>query len=547
MNMVFPYKFFPVLLFLLLSSCAQVKDTTTTARDAVILPPEELYGDLFFDVQQDEDIFPDSKTFVDVIPFTDVEEIREKYSRLEPRTTPFLLNFLEEHFIIPDTRNNFQSDSASIQENITQLWEVLKRPADDVESGTLIPLPNPYIVPGGRFREIYYWDSYFTMLGLQEDGQEETIRNMVDNFSYLIDSYGFIPNGNRTYYLGRSQPPFYAKMVEVLAEIEGEEVYREYLPYLEKEYDFWMKDSELLTEPGSASKRVVKMPDGEVLNRYWDEYDTPRPESYREDVETAEAAIKMYPDRTKAEVYRNLRAGAESGWDFSSRWLSRDEEGEFKLSSIHTVDIVPIDLNSLLYNLEATIAAASELEGNEEKAAEFHLRAEARKNAIEKYFWSEEEGFYMDYNFRKGEPTSVLSLAGVYPLFFRIAYEERARRVAKIVERTFLRPGGVITTPYNTGQQWDAPNGWAPLQWVTIQGLRKYGEAALATDIKNRWLQLNTGVYKRTYKMLEKYNVQDLSRESGGGEYPTQDGFGWTNGVYQKLVNERNRNTFMDE
>ncbi|HSI71434.1 MAG TPA: alpha,alpha-trehalase TreF [Gillisia sp.] len=539
------YRFLP-LLFFLLSSCA-VKDTSTTTRDAVILPPEELYGDLFFDVQQDENIFPDSKTFVDVIPFTDVEEIREKYTRLEVKSTPFLLNFLEEHFIIPDTRNNFESDSVSIQQNISGLWEVLKRPADEVESGTLIPLPNPYIVPGGRFREIYYWDSYFTMLGLQVDGEEETIRNMVDNFSYLIDTYGFIPNGNRTYYLGRSQPPYYAKMVEVLAEIDGEDIYGEYLPYLEKEYEFWMKDSESITESGSASKRVVKMPDGELLNRYWDEYDTPRPESYREDVETAEAAIKMFPDRTRADVYRNLRAGAESGWDFSSRWLSRNEDGEFKLSSIHTIDIVPVDLNALLYNLEATIAAANELEGNNVKAAEFHLRAEARKNAIEKYFWSDAEGFYMDYNFRKQEHTPVLSLAGVYPLFFQIAYEERAKKVAVMIERTFLSPGGVITTPYNTGQQWDAPNGWAPLQWVTIQGLRKYGETALATDIKNRWLQLNTAVYKRSFKMLEKYNVQDLSRESGGGEYPTQDGFGWTNGVYQKLVNERDGNTFMNE
>ena len=539
------YRFLP-LLFFLLSSCA-VKDTSTTTRDAVILPPEELYGDLFFDVQQDENIFPDSKTFVDVIPFTDVEEIREKYTRLEVKSTPFLLNFLEEHFIIPDTRNNFESDSVAIQQNISGLWEVLKRPADEVESGTLIPLPNPYIVPGGRFREIYYWDSYFTMLGLQVDGEEETIRNMVDNFSYLIDTYGFIPNGNRTYYLGRSQPPYYAKMVEVLAEIDGEDIYGEYLPYLEKEYEFWMKDSESITESGSASKRVVKMPDGELLNRYWDEYDTPRPESYREDVETAEAAIKMFPDRTRADVYRNLRAGAESGWDFSSRWLSRNEDGEFKLSSIHTIDIVPVDLNALLYNLEATIAAANELEGNNVKAAEFHLRAEARKNAIEKYFWSDAEGFYMDYNFRKQEHTPVLSLAGVYPLFFQIAYEERAKKVAVMIERTFLSPGGVITTPYNTGQQWDAPNGWAPLQWVTIQGLRKYGETALATDIKNRWLQLNTAVYKRSFKMLEKYNVQDLSRESGGGEYPTQDGFGWTNGVYQKLVNERDGNTFMNE
>ncbi len=541
------YRIFPILVLLLFSSCAQVKDTATTARDAVILPPEELYGDLFYDVQQDEAIFPDSKTFVDVIPFTEVEEIRSKYARLENRSTPFLLNFLEEHFIIPDTYSNFQSDSLNIQQNITQLWEVLKRPADEVESGTLIPLPHPYIIPGGRFREIYYWDSYFTMLGLQVDGEEETIKNMVDNFSYLIDTYGFIPNGNRTYYLGRSQPPFYAKMVELLAEIEGEEIYPEYLPYLEKEYEFWMRDSETLTHSNPAASRVVKMPEGEVLNRYWDEYDTPRPESYREDVETAEAAIKMFPNRTKAEVYRNLRAAAESGWDFSSRWLSRDENEEFKLSSIHTTNIVPVDLNSLLYNLEARIAAVHEQNGNKAGAAEFYMRAEARKNAIEKYFWNEEEGLYMDYNLPEEKHTAVLSLAGVYPLFFNIAYEDRAKKVATTIERTFLKAGGVVTTPYMTGQQWDAPNGWAPLQWVTIQGLRNYGETSLATDVRNRWLQLNTGVYKRTFKMLEKYNVQDLSKESGGGEYPTQDGFGWTNGVYQKLVNERSSSTFMDE
>ncbi|WP_255702846.1 trehalase family glycosidase [Antarcticibacterium sp. 1MA-6-2] len=114
--------------------------------------------------------------------------------------------------------------------------------------------------------------------------------------------------------------------------------------------------------------------------------------------------------------------------------------------------------------------------------------------------------------------------------------------VATKIEQIFIQPGGVVTTPYNTGQQWDAPNGWAPLQWITIQGLRNYNQFEMATDIKNKWLQLNTGVYKRTYKLLEKYNVEDLSRESGGGEYPTQDGFGWTNGVYQKLVREKSKN-----
>ncbi|UJH92258.1 hypothetical protein LZ575_06795 [Antarcticibacterium sp. 1MA-6-2] len=305
------------IIFLFLVSCAQVKEASLE-RKVQILPPEELYGELFYDVQSNEELFPDSKTFVDVVPLYDVQEIRQRYAALENKTTPFQLDFLEEHFAIPSTQNNFQTDSASIQKHIAYLWDVLKRPADEAISGTLIPLPNPYIVPGGRFREIYYWDSYFSMLGLQEDGEYGTIENMVDNFSYLIKNYGFIPNGNRTYYLGRSQPPFYAKMVEVLAEIEGDDIYEKYLPYLEKEYQFWMDGAEELSEINSADKRVVRLPGGEILNRYWDNYATPRPESYREDVKTADKALEMFPGKSREEVYRNLRAGAESGWDFSS-------------------------------------------------------------------------------------------------------------------------------------------------------------------------------------------------------------------------------------
>lgn len=533
----YSYKSFFGILFLFLVSCAQVKEASLE-QEVRILPPEELYGELFYDVQSNEELFPDSKTFVDVVPLYDVQDIRQRYAAMENKTTPFQLDFLEEHFAIPSTQNNFQTDSASIQEHITYLWDVLKRPADEAVSGTLIPLPNPYIVPGGRFREIYYWDSYFTMLGLQEDGEDGTIENMVDNFSYLIKNYGFIPNGNRTYYLGRSQPPFYAKMVEVLAEVEGDEIYKKYLPYLEKEYNFWMDGAANLSETNPANKRVVRLPGGEILNRYWDDYATPRPESYREDVKTADLALEMFPGKSREEVYRNLRAGAESGWDFSSRWLSRDEEGNFDLSTIHTTDILPVDLNSLLFNLETTIAKAYELSGNSAKSEEYLKKSEARRVAIEKYFWNNVEEYYMDYNFAERKTTPVLSLAGVYPLFFKVAANNRASMVATKIEQIFIQPGGVVTTPYNTGQQWDAPNGWAPLQWITIQGLRNYNRFDMASDIKNKWLQLNTSVYKRTYKLLEKYNVEDLSRESGGGEYPTQDGFGWTNGVYQKLVRE---------
>lgn len=529
--------FFLILLFL---SCKigpePDQEIKSLEEEVQILPPDELYGDLFFDAQTKE-VFKDSKTFVDVVPQYNIGLIRQRYNMIEDTTAESISEFIDQHFKVPGNDFDFKTDSSSINLHITKLWEVLKRPADEKVSGTLIPLPNPYIVPGGRFREIYYWDSYFTMLGLLEDGETETIRNMVDNFAYLINEYGFIPNGNRTYYLGRSQPPFFAMMVKVLAEAKGEEVFEEYLPELEKEYNFWM-DGIVELKDKKTYRRVVRMEDGEVLNRYWDDNNTPRPESYREDVKTAEIAVEKDPGLTKEEVYRNLRAGAESGWDFSSRWLNKNESGEFDLSTIHTTDIVPVDLNSLLYNLETTISKAAGLSGNEEKSIEFNKKAETRKKAIIKYHWNKEDGYFMDYNFKKAEMTGRYSLAGVYPLFFEIATQAQADLVAVKIEEVFLKPGGVVTTPYNTGEQWDAPNGWAPLQWLTIQGLQNYGQDDLASQITSRWLELNRDVYQRTYKMLEKYNVEDLSKESGGGEYPTQDGFGWTNGVYQKLSSE---------
>ncbi len=536
-----PFKLSYLFIIFLVFSCKigpeAEQELETVENKVEILPPDELYGDLFYDVQIRE-IFADSKTFVDVVPEYNVGLIRQRYNMLDDKTDESVADFVEQHFEVPShEESDFKTDSASIKNHITKLWKVLKRPADERISGTLIPLPNPYIVPGGRFREIYYWDSYFTMLGLQQDGEVKTIENMVDNFAYLINEYGYIPNGNRTYYLGRSQPPFFAMMVKVLAEEKGDQVLAKYLPELEREYNFWMDGTGEL-ENQKAYRRVVKMKDGEILNRYWDDNATPRPESYREDVKTAEKAVAMNPELKKEDVYRNLRAGAESGWDFSSRWLNKNAEGKYALTSIHVTDIVPADLNSLLYNLEKTISMAAAKAGNDQKAQEFDQKAEKRKTAVQKYNWNEEEGYFMDYNFKNEKVTGRLSLAGVYPLFFELASKDQAEKVAGKIQEIFLKPGGVVTTPYNTGEQWDAPNGWAPLEWLSIKGLEKYGQDELAGEIKSRWLRLNEDVYSRTFKMTEKYNVMDLSKESGGGEYPTQDGFGWTNGVYQKLSGE---------
>jgi alpha,alpha-trehalase len=527
------------LLFLsafLLAYCAPVE--APKLQDVSIKPPEELYGALFYDVQSNPNIFADRKTFVDCIPLEDVALIRRRYDSLEDRSDESIKAFVALNFKIPGSASDYEADSASSTEHVTRLWEVLKRPADKRISGTLIPLPHPYIVPGDRFREIYYWDSYFTMLGLQADGQFETIRNMIDNFSYLIDTLGFIPNGNRTYYLGRSQPPFYAAMVLLLAESQGDSVLEHYQSYLEKEYTFWMDGADQVNALQPAFRRVVRLDDGEIINRYWDDNVTPRAESYLEDVKTADQAISMMPALKREDIYRNLRAAAESGWDFSSRWLSRDADEVYQLYSIHTTDIIPVDLNSLLYNLEYTLAQSYAWQKNETKAQFYETKYESRRNAIIKYCWNQELGFFMDYNHKEKKKTDVLSIAGMYPLFFRVADPQQAVLAAEKIRTSFLKGGGVPSTLNHTGQQWDAPNGWAPLEWITIQGLRNYGVNTLAAEIRNRWLSLNQKVYTNTYKFIEKYNVEDLSKEGGGGEYPNQDGFGWTNGVFQKLSKE---------
>ncbi len=502
----------------------------------LILPPEELYGRLFYDVQS-KGIFPDSKTFVDCIPLRPPEAIVKEYAKIRDTSAVSIAAFVRKRFEIPEYRGSpCLSDTLPIKKHISRLWDILERPPDIRRSGTLLPLSRPYVVPGGRFREIYYWDSYFTMLGLQEDGLSGLIRHMIGNFSDMITRYGFIPNGNRTYYLTRSQPPFYPVMVSLLAEIEGQSVLVSHRRLMEREYEFWMDGVEKLAGSGDGYRRVVRLPGGEIMNRYWDDKDMPRSESYREDVKTAKDA----PERMrKCEIYRNLRAAAESGWDFSSRWLVHDSGNQFRLYTIRTVDIVPVDLNSLLCNMERTIAQACRLAGNIVDAELFTGKFERRKSALRKYCWSETDGFYMDYDAKTGERTTVVSVAGVYPLFFGLADKDQAAKTAMTIEKRLLQPGGVSATANATGQQWDAPNGWAPLQWITISGLSNYGLNALADTIRCRWCGLNEKVYGESYRMPEKFNVHDLSKEGGGGEYPNQDGFGWTNGVYLKLCEDR--------
>lgn len=480
---------------------------------------------LFHDVQMQK-VFADGKTFVDCTPKINPEEILQLYIQQKEETGFDIKALVLQHFHLPTafTADTVQQ-SSSVEAHIHQLWNVLTRQPDEAD-GSLIPLPNAYVVPGGRFGEVYYWDSYFTMLGLEASGRFDLIENMVNNFAHLINTIGFIPNGNRTYYLGRSQPPFFSMMVQLLADINGKQELITFLPQLEKEYSFWMNGKEQLNKRNIAVNHVVLMSNGAVLNRYWDAFDTPRPESYREDVELAHAHTEPQ------QMYRHLRAGAESGWDYSCRWFADVN----KFNTIHTTEIVPVDLNCLLYFLELTIAEAYELKNEHAEAELMRQAAVQRKQAIQTYCWNEALQFYTDFDFISAEATPVQSLAASYALYFGIATTEQADAIAASLQHEFLKDGGLVTTLHTTGQQWDAPNGWAPLQWMSILGLERYGHHSLAKKIAERWIQLNKDVFARTGKLMEKYNVVDTHLEAGGGEYEGQDGFGWTNGVLLTLM-----------
>ncbi len=481
--------------------------------------PVNAFDSLFIDVQLNS-IFNDQKKFPDCIPKYPPDTIIQKYN-LQKKSTPFnLKNFVAENF------DTLFTDTTLLLQHIHNLWIDLTRyPEKQNPNSSSISLPSPYVVPGGRFQEMYYWDSYFTMLGLAISDRYDLIRNMIDDFSFLIRKYGHIPNGNRTYYLSRSQPPYFSLMVELLAEKDGDSVYLKYLDCMQQEYNFWMAGLANLNKNNHYSQRIVELQSDEMLNRYWDSLSTPRPESYKQDFE-----LFTHSGRGES-FYRDIRATAESGWDFSSRWMKENTS----LKNIHTTEILPIDLNCLLYHLELTLKKCYELKKDKPRSDFYQQKCNARKKLINSICWNKENKYYFDYNFIDHRQSDAFTLAGVYPLFFNLAGKNQANLVAQTIRRKFLKEGGVVTTLINTGEQWDDPNGWAPLQWITYHGLKNYGINALADSIANRWLSLNMKVYFATGKMMEKYDVVNMNKPGGGGEYPLQDGFGWTNGVFLKL------------
>ncbi len=477
-------------------------------------------------------IFEDSKTFVDSDPIKEPKLILSDYRAFRDNSSFDIGSFVRENFNIPEEKT---TDSIRINEDLDAhlnvLWGQLLRDADKKDGpSTLISLPNEYIVPGGRFREIYYWDSYFTMIGLGVSNRVEIIESMVDNFAHLINEIGYVPNGNRTYYIGRSQPPYFSMMVNLLWQYTDDETALKYLTAIQREYDFWMDGSDNVSDSLVAFRRVVKF-NGALLNRYWDDFDTPRPESFKEDIELAHGLT----DFDKKKLYRNLRAAAESGWDFSARWFANPDE----FSSIRTTEILPLDLNCLTYTMEVMLSRLYQINEQEDLSRHYLKQAENRYNAINDLFWDESRGIYNDIIWTENQLSPYITAASFYPMYLKVARQDFADLQVPTLVEELLIPGGISTSTIESAQQWDMPNGWAPLQWIAVKGLEHYGFGDLSSDIADRWLKVNTKVYRNTGKMMEKYNVSDTTLLAGGGEYPTQDGFGWTNGVFLGLSDKR--------
>lgn len=401
----------------------------------------------------------------------------------------------------------------------------------------LLYLPRPYVVPGGRFNEMYGWDSYFIVLGLLHDGKTALARDMVDNFLYEIANYGKVLNANRTYYLTRSQPPFLTGMILAVYHAAGDrEWLRQTLPAILATHRFWTEEPHLTPATGlSRYFAEGEGPAAEVLSAEKDaegrnHYDLVK--AYYRAHDVGDYDLTQYfdraHDRLKPLFYKGDRSMRESGFDPSNRF------GPFSVDVIH---YDPVCLNSLLYLMEEQTGQILDLLGRAEDGKTWRARAAERAARINRLLWDEPSGLYEDFNFQLGKRRSYPFLTTFYPLWAGIATPAQAGRIKSNLS-LFEQPGGLRTSTYVSGNQWDAPFGWAPLEMIAVEGLRRYGFDQDADRIARKFLALVRESYQREGFIVEKYDVTDLGTSTGTirfGYHSNEPGFGWTNAVYTRL------------
>jgi alpha,alpha-trehalase len=446
----------------------------------------------------------------------------------------------------------------------------------EISTHGLLYLEHPYVVPGGQFNEMYGWDSYFIIRGLLRNNRLALAKGMVENFFYEIDHYGGVLNANRTYYLGRSQPPFLTSMI--LSIYEAERVAGKANPqWLESAYQYAVTDYSQWT-------RAPHLAGDTGLSRYFDEGNGPVPEImgdpsdyYRgvaqyflmHEGKASTHLVRIDAEHTLASVfgpvfelaacdsgsaaerendctttervaltedyYKGDRAMRESGFDVSFRF------GPYGAGTHH---FAPVCLNSLLYKTEVDLAEMSRILNRPNDAARWQQKSVERKEKMDKYLWNGERGHYFDYNFDSHAQATYEYATTFYPLFVGAASKQQAKEVAATLPH-FEQPGGLATSRYESHAQWDYPYGWAPIQLLALEGLRRYGDAADADRITRKFLTMIVENFRRDHTIREKYNVVTRSSETRivAGYAQNVIGFGWTNGVFLELLHESSPET----
>ncbi|KAM3959901.1 LOW QUALITY PROTEIN: trehalase-2 [Aphomia sociella] len=513
------------------------------------------------DTVQMAGLYNDSKTFVDMKIKLSPNITMEHFNKMMTRTGSHPTKADIQEFV----NENFDPEGSEFEEwrptdwkanpaflgkikdpllhqwasELNRLWLQLGRKMkDDVKNNqelySIIYVDHPVIVPGGRFREFYYWDSYWIIKGLLLSEMRAT-EGMVSNFLDIVERIGFIPNGGRIYYAMRSQPPLLIPMMNsIMEDFDDVEYLRRHIHTLDREFDFWITNHTVEVEHNG---HIYK------LSRFIDQSQGPRPESYKEDIDCAKNFDTL--DK-KEELYAELKAAAESGWDFSSRWFILNGTNKGNLTNLKTRSIVPVDLNSIMcWNAQLLKDFHTRL-GNVGKANYYREVHAKYMEAIEKVLWHEDVGAWLDFNLESGRGRDYFYPSNLAPLWTGCYDKERkeyyVNRVINYLDKVKVDifDGGIPTTFEHSGEQWDYPNAWPPLQYMVVMGLANTGvpEAMrYANEIATKWVRSNFEVWKEMTAMLEKYDATILGGHGGGGEYVVQTGFGWTNGVVMSMLN----------
>lgn len=508
-------------------------------------------------------LYPDSKTFVDMVQLNAENVTLANFENLMNLTDnqPVkndIVNFISENFAIINESDSWTptdfTESPAFLDRITDstirdfakelvsYWPLLGRKIkDEVRENptqhSLIPVPQGFIVPGGRFREIYYWDSYWIIKGLLLSEMTETVKGMLENFIFLIKTYGFIPNGSRIYYLNRSQPPLFTLMVGLYIDTTNDlEWLKSNIDYLETELLWWINERSVNITTGGINYQLA---------HYGPESNTPRPESYWEDVRTC---AYFTSEDDKKNCYNALKTGAETGWDFSTRWIF-DEQGNTNanLTKIDSKRVIPVDLNAFLCKSFKLLSDFYSKVGNNAKQAIWANYADTWVKNIDALMYNSNDGIWYDYDrvmLRQRNlffPSNFAPLwADCYDLNSKDEYGEKAAKYFNDKEvNQYL--GGVPTSFEDSGEQWDLPNAWPPLQEYVALGLYKTGNqkaVSIAEEVANRWIHANMKGFEHSGAMYEKYDAIEPGQYGGGGEYSVQLGFGWSNGVALSFINQ---------